>query len=503
MSVRGAYEELIRRAREESVLASCIDLLGWDEETYMPRGGVANRADQLALLAGIQHEKATDPRIGELLAYLEGSSLAASPQEPTAVNIRELRRVYNRLTRLPRTLVEERARLTSLAQQEWASARQDADFARFRPWLEKVVRIKRGEAECLGYQDCPYDALLDEYEPGVRGGELAGLFDSLRRELGPLAAVITSSGRMTSAGLLHREYPIDRQRFLGETVAAAVGFDFDRGRLDTTTHPFFSNIGPGDCRITARFSTHNFSDAFFCILHEVGHGLYEQGLDPAHQGTPMGQAPSLGVHESQARLWENAVGRSRAFWEYFFPRARQVFHEALCDVALDDFYRAVNQVAPSFIRVQADEVTYNLHILLRFELERALITGDLRPADLPGAWDDAFMAHLGICPPNDREGCLQDGHWASGLIGYFPTYTLGNVFAAQLFAKAEKDIGDLDRQFARGDFSGVLAWLRDNVHIQGHRFAARKLIEHATGIPPGHRPLVEGLRRKYAELCGI
>jgi carboxypeptidase Taq len=501
MNAEAAYDELIRRAREESLLASCTELLGWDEDTYMPRGGVANRGSQMALLAGLQHEKISDPVLGELLAVLEGSSLVRDPQSPEAVNVRVLRRLHERVTRLPRQLVEERARLTTRAAQEWALARQNADFAHFRPWLEKVVNIKRAEAECLN-AECPYDGLLDEHEPGARSRDIAGLFDSLRRELAPLVGAIACSGRKASPAILSREYPIDRQRFFGETAASAVGFDFNRGRLDTTTHPFFSTIGPGDCRITTRFSTHNFSDGFFCILHEAGHALYEQGLDPAHQGTPMGEAPSLGAHESQARLWENAVGRSRGFWEFFFPRARQVFHETLSDVTLDDFHRAVNHVAPSCIRVQADEITYNLHILVRFELERALIAADLKPADLPGAWNEAYRHYLGITPPNDREGCLQDGHWATGLIGYFPTYTLGNVFAAQLFAKASAEIGDLDRQFARGEFSGLVGWLREKVYRQGHRFATGQLIEHATGAPPNHAPLVDSLRQKYGALYG-
>ncbi|HYT91866.1 MAG TPA: carboxypeptidase M32 [Gemmataceae bacterium] len=503
MTPQAAYDELLRRAREATLLGSCLELLGWDELTYMPRGGVRNRGEQTALLAGLYHERATDPRLGELLDILECSDLLADRDAATAVNVCELRRTYDRETRLPRALVEEQARVTSTAQQEWEAAREDADYARFCPWLERVLALKREEAAALGGGGDAYDALLEEYEPGATGARLAVLFEALRRELVPLAAAIAGGPRRSELTLLHREYPVERQRFFAQTVAAALGFDFHRGRLDATAHPFFSSIGPGDYRIATRYSPRNFGDAFFGMLHEVGHALYEQGLDPAHHGTPMGEAVSLGVHESQARLWENTVGRSLPFWRHFFPLARSVFHEALHDVTLDAFHAAINHVGPSLIRVSADEVTYNLHILIRFELERALLTGDLPAPDLPGAWNDAYRRHLGVTPGDDAEGCLQDGHWGAGLVGYFPTYTLGNIFAAQLFARAAAELGDLDGALARGEFDGLLGWLRDKVHRHGSRYSAARLIEKATGAPPDHRPLVQALRRKYGELYGL
>src|SRR5438132_346122 len=449
MTAQTAYQELMRRRREESLLESCAAVLDWDELTYMPRGGVAHRADQMALLAGLQHDRATDPRLGELLAAVEASSLVADPLCAEAVNVREIRRAYDRDTRLPRSLIAELARVTSLAQQPWEVARQRADHEIFRPWLDKIVVLKRREAECLG-PPVLYDALLDEYEPGLTGREVAGLFEALRRELAPLVGQIAGARRRPNVTILHREYPIDRQRVFGEAVAAAVGFDFHAGRLDNTVHPFCSGIGPGDCRIATRYALHNFSDGFFGILHEVGHGLYEQGLDPLHHGTPMGEAASLGVHESQSRLWENQVGRGRPFWEHFFPLARQVFPATLGDVSVDDFHFAVNCVELSLIRVGADQVTYDLHILVRFELEKALVAGDLSASDIPAAWNEAYRRYLDITPSNDAEGCLQDGHWAAGLIGYFPTYTLGNLFAAQLLASANADLSDQSGRFARG-----------------------------------------------------
>lgn len=500
---QSAYEELIRRSREAALLASCSAVLGWDEQTYMPKGGVDHRGNQMALLAGLHHEKATDPRIGSLLDELEGSPLVAEADSPAAVNVREIRRVYRRATRLPRDLVEEMARTTSHAQQEWIVARAKSDFSHFRPWLSKVVTLKRREAECLGYDDVPYDALLDEYEPGAKSREIAALFESLRRELVPLVAAIAGAPKRPDVAILHREYPIDRQRIFGEAVAGALGFDFHRGRLDTTAHPFCSGIGPGDCRITTRFDLHDVGGALFGIMHEVGHGLYDQGLDPEHYGTPMGEAVSLGVHESQSRLWENAVGRSRPFWEHFYPLARQVFHEALRETPLDDFLFAVNHVEPSVNRVQADEVTYNLHILIRFELEQALLSGDLPPSDVPGAWNEKYQKYLGITPKNDAEGCLQDIHWSAGLIGYFPTYTLGNLFAAQLFARANEDLGDQSASFARGEFAPLLGWLREKVHRQGQRHPSARLVEVVTGSTVDHRPLVRALREKYGSLYGL
>lgn len=523
-----AYEELIRRSRELTTLASCSAVLGWDEQTYMPAGGAAHRGNQMALLAGLHHERATDPRIGELLGVIEQSGFLAEPDSVRAANVRELRRSYDRRTRLPKALVEELARSTSLAQSEWVPARASSDFARFRPWLETIVRLKREESACLRQSGhtpgspaadgtsagAAYDPLLDEFEPGARSAELAVLFEALRRELSPLVASITeaTARRSTPGGdrtshegeaILRRSYPRDRQRIFGEAVAAAVGFDFRRGRLDVTAHPFCTGLGPGDCRITTRFDEHEFSDAFFGILHEVGHGLYEQGLDEAHHGTPMGEAVSLGVHESQSRLWENLVGRGRAFWTYWLPMARRIFHDALVDVSLERFHAAVNHVAPSLIRVRADEATYNLHIIVRFELERDLLAGNLAVADLPAAWSEKYRDGLGIVPANDAEGCLQDIHWSAGLFGYFPTYTLGNIYAAQLFDTARSDLGDLDGAFARGDFAGLLGWLREKIHRHGQRYRAAELVERVTGSPPDHRPLIDGLRRKYAELYGI
>lgn len=498
-----AYAELIRREKEIALLDSCASLLDWDHQTYMPPRGTAHRAEQLALLVGLSHEKSTDPVIGELLAEAESGGLAREEGSPAVVNLREIRRTYDRTRKLPRSLVEELARTTALAHDVWVEARRASDFAVFEPWLEKVVALKRQEAEAVGYSGVPYDALLDHYEPGETTARLNGLFAGLRDELVRLVEAIAASGRQPDLSILQRAYPVDRQEDLGMAASAAIGFDFTAGRLDVTTHPFCTGIGPGDTRITTRYNPRDFGDAFFSILHETGHGLYDQGLDPIQYGTPMGSAVSLGIHESQSRLWENFVGRSRAFWEHFFPRARQAFPAALDDVSLDAFYFAINDVRPSFIRVDADEATYNLHILLRFELEQVLVSGDLKVGDVPGAWSERFRQYLGLTPPDDARGCLQDIHWSGGGIGYFPTYTLGNLYAAQFFERARMDLGDLERQLARGEFAPLKEWLRTKIHRHGQRYRAGDLVLAVTGTPLSPRPLVDHLRSKYAELYGI
>ncbi len=350
--------------------------------------------------------------------------------------------------KVPSSLVEELARTATRAQGIWQEARKNNDFPSFAPWLEKIVHLKRQEAQALGYRAVPYDALLDQYEPGATTAELTAVFALLRQDLVPLVEAIAATGKKPRADVFSREYPLDRQHFFGQAAAAAIGFDFTAGRLDTTTHPFCSGMGPGDCRLTTRYNLRELNQGFFGILHEAGHGIYEQGLLGRHYGTPMGSAVSLGIHESQSRLWENQVGRSRPFWEHFFPRAQQMFPGTLDDVSLDDFLFAINSVAKSFIRVEADEATYNMHIILRFELEQALIAGDLQPKDVPGAWDEKFRQSFGLTPPTAAQGCLQDIHWSMGGLGYFPTYTLGNLFAAQLMEQARKDLPNLENDFA-------------------------------------------------------
>jgi carboxypeptidase Taq len=497
------YDELVSHLTGTALLGSCSAVLGWDEQTYLPTGGAEHRANQLSLLAGMVHERATSSRVGELLSELEDSA-GCEEDSPQAVNVREARHDYDRATKLPRRLVEEISRVTSLAQQHWVAARKKADAAEFIPWLEQVVALKREEAEAIGYGDgVPYDALLDQYEPGASTADVEAIFTPLREELVSLVAAIKESGVRTDSTIITRRYPIDAQREFGIEAATQIGFDFEQGRLDEAAHPFCSGFGPGDCRLTTRYDERHFPGAFFGTLHEAGHGMYEQGLDTSAYGTPLGESASLGIHESQSRMWENFVGRSRAFWTHFYPLAQQAFAEALDDVAVEDFYRAVNDVQPSFIRVEADEVTYNLHIMLRFELEQQLVSGDLKPADVPGVWNETFARYFDLTPPNDALGCLQDIHWSGGGIGYFPTYALGNMFAAQFFEQARQDLGDLDEQFARGEFTPLREWLNEHIHRRGKTYRANRLVEVVTGEPLSHKPLVRHLHAKFNELYNL
>jgi carboxypeptidase Taq len=496
-----AYAELVRRSKDVALIQSCSAVLQWDQQTYMPKAGSALRGDQLAMLAALAHDRATDPRVGELLAAVEASPFA--PDSLEAANVREMRHSYDRATKLPKRLVEELARVTTQAQEAWVGARAKSEFPAFRPWLEKVLALKREEAHAVGFKGHAYDALLDEYEPGMTSAEVTHIFADLAKELVPLIRAVAESLRKPDRSVLDRDFPTDRQKVFGEAAAAAIGFDFTAGRLDTTTHPFCSGFGPGDCRITTRYNPRAFHESFFGVLHEAGHGLYEQNLPAEHFGTPAGAACSLGIHESQSRLWENQVGRSRPFWEHFFPRMKQTF-PTVSDVSPEAFFFAVNEVRPSFIRVEADEATYNLHIILRFELELKLITGELSVADLPAAWNTKFQSLFGMIPPSDREGCLQDIHWSLGGVGYFPTYTLGNLYAAQFMAAARRDLGgpDVEAGFRRGEFAALADWLKSRVHAHGRRYRSGELCLRATRQSLSSAPFLTYLREKTAGLYG-
>jgi carboxypeptidase Taq len=414
-----------------------------------------------------------------------------------------LKRDYDKKTKLPQALVEELARLSVLGQQVWSEARGENDFAKFQPILLRTVDLKKQEAAAVGYEASPYDPLLDDYEPNEKTSNVARVLAGLREELVQLVESIKSSGRKPEVALLARRYPAAAQESFGRRVAEAIGFDFNAGRLDVTDHPFCCELGPHDTRITTRYYERMFGSGLFSILHEAGHGIYEQGLPAEHFGLPIGRSVSLGIHESQSRLWENQVGRSRAFWEYFFPAAQETFPNALGDVVLDDFYFAINDVRPSLIRVEADEVTYNLHILVRFELEVALLTDELAVADLPDAWNEKYRAYLGIDPPNDADGVLQDVHWGAGLFGYFPTYTLGNLYAAQLFEHARGELGDLGAQMSRGEFAPLREWMQKNVYQHGRRYSASELVERITGKPLSHAALMRHLHGKFGPLFGL
>ncbi len=497
------YEKVCEHVRQTALLEGVNALLEWDDRTIIPAKAGKHRAEQITLLSGILHQRRTAPELGEWLNQLIDSPLAADPHSDTGANIRLLKRDYDKNVKLPQRLVEELARTTVRAQQVWTDAREKDDFAAMQPWYEKIVALKQEEADALGYAQQRYDALLDYFEPGEVTANVSRVLAGLREDLVPLVAAIVDSGRQADTSILERRYPVDVQEQFGRRAAELIGFDFTRGRLDVTAHPFCSGMGPDDCRITTRYDEHFFNTALFGILHEAGHGLYELGLRGEQYGLPAGQSTSLGIHESQSRMWENLVGRSHAFWEYLYPQAQRAFPEALTDTSLDDFYFAINAVQPSLIRVEADEATYNLHILIRFELEQDLIEGRLKVADLPGAWNEKYRDYLGITPPNNCDGVLQDIHWSAGLIGYFPTYSLGNLYASQFFEQARHDLGDLDAQFRQGRFDNLLQWLREKIHRRGRCYSAAELAEVVTGKPLSHQPLITHLKSKFGPLYGI
>ncbi len=442
------FEQLVRHARETALWVTTESVLGWDERTMMPPAAADCRTEQITLLAGAIHARRTDPQLGRWLVELAGSPLAADPASDTGATIRHLKRDYDKRIKLPQSLVEELARTASIAQHVWQDSRARNDFGTFRPVLAKMYELKRAQAEALGYTASPYDPLLDDYEPDESTAEVTRVLADLRGALVPLVAAIAASGRSPDVTILTRHFPEAEQKRFGSMVASKLGFDFTRGRLDETAHPFCSSLGPHDCRITTRFDEQYFPTSLFGILHEAGHGMYDQGLRPEWYGLPPGEAISLGIHESQSRLWENLVARSLPFWRQFFPPAREAF-PCLADVSLDDFYFAVNDVRPSLIRVEADEATYNLLSAIRFELEQALLADDLPVADLPSAWEEKYRDYLGITPTGDADGVLQDIHWAAGLVGYFPTTHWKNSgWAAHL----------------RHGRSGARGWVRANMN---------------------------------------
>ena len=510
MTPETAYQNLVEFQRETAYLASLGALAAWDQRTMIPQKGHEHRARQMAALARLLHQRMTDPRIGEWLEKVEGSPLVQDPLSDAAVNVREWRQAYERARAIPERLAVELAQAESEAESFWEEARPRDDWRGFLPYLKRVYALTKEKAEVLfalppAPGDPPYgelyDALLDGYEPGMRARELLPLFAELKEGLKGLLDRILGSGKRPDTSILHRPYPVEAQRRFALELLSACGYDLEAGRLDPTAHPFEIAIGPGDVRITTRYYEDFFNAGIFGTLHEMGHALYEQGLPKEHWGTPRGEAVSLGVHESQSRTWENLVGRSLGFWERFFPRAREIF-ASLGDVSLEDFHFAVNAVEPSLIRVEADEVTYNLHILVRLELELALFRGELSPEDLPEAWAEKYRDHLGVAPKDYKDGVMQDVHWAGGLFGYFPTYALGNLYAAQFFQKAEAELGPLEPRFARGEFQPFLDWTRARIHAEGSRFRPRVLVERVTGEAPSARPFLAYLEKKYAALYG-
>jgi carboxypeptidase Taq len=499
------FDSLRTRLAELAALGSVQGLVAWDQETKMPPAAGAARAEQLALLAGLVHERRVSPELADdLAACEEDPALAADPA--VAADLRELRRELDRARCLPKDLVQALARARSRGQEAWKAARAASDFEAFRPTLEELLELKRREAEALGVPEGGelYDALLEGYEPGARAAELEGVFGPLKERLSALIAELGERGSAPDEGCLDTPVEESAQHAFGLEVLGAMGFDLDAGRVDVAAHPFCSGMAPGDTRLTTRYADQRWADSLYGTMHEGGHGLYEQGLPKGEAfGLPRANAVSLGIHESQSRLWENLVGRSREFWVWALPRAAERFGAALDGVGVDELFRAVNTARPSFIRVDADEATYNLHIMLRFDLERALLRGDLTAAELPAAWNEGFRGLLGLEVPDDARGCLQDVHWSFGLFGYFPTYTLGNLYAAQLWEAALRELPGLEDGFARGEFLPLRDWLRAKVHAHGSRYPAGELCERATGAQLSPEPLLRHLEGRLRPVYGL
>jgi carboxypeptidase Taq len=491
-----AYSRLVAQLQRAHTHETVLSLLAWDQQVNLPPGGAASRGQQLALMAELRHAAVADPVIGEALAELEAARDQLSPDQQVVV--REARRDHDRATRVPKTLVAERAKHSSAAYHAWARARAESDFPSYAPFIARHIELAKEEAACLGWGDRPYDYAIDLHDPGFTAARITALFAELKAGLVPLAQAIAASPVKPPENLF-RAFPIEEQRAFIHEVTAKLGFDYQHGRLDVALHPFCSGSGL-DVRMTTRYHVDEPLDSLFSSIHETGHGLYAQGLPAEHAGTALGEHAGMAMHESQSRMWENQVARSRAFWRFFEPRYRKRFPAQLAGVSSDQLYLAINAVGPTFIRVDADEIHYNLHIILRFEIEQRLFRGDLAVADLPAAWAELSHELFGEVPPDDRRGVLQDVHWSGGAFGYFPSYTLGNMIAAQNWAAVRRAMPDLEEDFARGEFGRLLEWTREHIHRQGKRYPALELVERNTGAPLSPQALLDYLRERYGEL---
>ncbi len=498
------FLELKSRLMEIADLNKAAGLLGWDQRVMMPPAGAAVRAEVLATLGKIAHEKFTSDEIGKLLEDLKPYEESLPYDSDEASLIRVARRDYEKSVRVPASLRAEMSRVSSQAQQVWVEARQKADFKHFLPILERQIELRHRYIECFPPAGDPYDILLDDYERDMRSAEVQHTFEQLKQGLVPLIQSIEENADRVSDAPLHGHFPVEQQKAFCLEVVSHFGFDPKSWRLDPTVHPFASSIATQDIRITTRYFEDFLSPALFGSMHECGHGLYENGVSPSLERTLLARGASLGLHESQSRMWENLVGRSLPFWKYFYPKLQQTFPQQFDGVRLEEFYRAINKVQPSFIRVEADEATYNLHIILRFEIEREMIRGEIALKDLPEIWNSRFREYLGLRIPNDSLGVLQDIHWSMGLIGYFPTYALGNIISCQIWEKVLEAIPDLHDQFERGQFLPLREWLRDNLHTYGRKFTPKETLQKVTGKAElDVQPYLRYLNTKFSEIYGL
>lgn len=494
-----AFRNLVHETHDVGAVQG---LLGWDLEVFMPPRGAEMRSHQMATLAKLSHQMRTSPELGRYLEELRQERTYQGLSRIDRALVDEVGREYDKARKLPVELVQEISRTTSEANGIWAEARKQQDFGKFAPMLGKIIELNRRFADAMGYEDSPYNALLDEYERDLTVKQLDPLFADLKQEVVPLLKAITDASP-PERGFLKQVFPIEPQLAFSRQVLEDMGFDFEAGRLDLSVHPFSSGSSTDDVRLTTRVFNDDVFSALSSSMHEGGHGMYEQGVSRELNRTPLAEGTSLGIHESQSRMWENQVGRGNAFWTHYFPQLQQTFAPQLDQVTTEQFYRAVNVVQPSFIRVEADEVTYNLHIVLRYEIERDLIEGRLAVREIPEAWNAKVQEYLGITPPNDALGCLQDIHWAHGSFGYFPTYTLGNLYAAQFFRQARQEVPDLDGKIARGELKALKGWLNEQIHAVGKMETADQIARRVTGESLNARYFVDYLKAKYGEVYGL
>ncbi|HVO42673.1 MAG TPA: carboxypeptidase M32 [Aggregatilineales bacterium] len=498
-----AFDALKARVEEVTSIKQVIAVLDWDMQTQLPPGAADARGRHLSVMARLGHDMATAPETQRLMQAASAEVKDAPYDSDEASLIRTGSRDLEKELKIPSDLVADLTRETTLAHGIWAQARAESNFKAFAPALKRILDLKKRQADCIGYSGHIYDALLDEYEPGLKTADVDAIFVGLRADLVPLVAAIRAKLDMVSDAVLHREYDEARQKEFGEMVVRKFGYDFNRGRLDPSVHPFTTSFSRDDVRITTRYDRNFLNVALFSIFHEAGHAIYEQGIGASLEGTLLADGASLGVHESQSRLWENLVARSRGFWMHFYPILQGYFPEALGSIELETFYRAINHVDPTQVRVEADEATYNLHIMLRFDLEKDLLAGTLKVDDLPEAWNAKSRDYLGVVPPNDRLGVLQDVHWSAGLIGYFPTYSIGNLLSVQLLDKAIETHPSIPVDIARGEFGTLLGWLRESIHRHGRKFMPQELVRRATGAPLGSAAYMRYLKAKYSEIYAL
>lgn len=493
------YTEYVAIMQKAADLNYASAVLGWDQEVYMPAKGADARARQLATLATTAHELLTSDQFGKLLSEL---SAAGDLTDEQKCNVSLSNEDYQKNKKLSHEFVDELSRLTSECFNAWIAAREQNDFSLFAPSLSKMVALKRKQASLYGYKDHPYNALLDEYEKGANIAMLDVVFNGIKEQL-PLLLNKIKSAPQVSNDCFHRNFPKQQQWDFSIDVLKGMGFDFEAGRQDYSVHPFTTSFASTDVRVTTRVDENNFSSMLWSCIHEGGHGLYEQGLPETQYGLPLGAATSLGIHESQSRLWENCVGRSLGFWQHHFPVLQQYFPEQLIDISAEDFFKAANKVQPSLIRTEADELTYHFHVLIRYEIEKQLIEGTIEAEELPAKWNELYQKYLGITPPDHKTGVLQDVHWSHGMFGYFPTYTLGSFYASQFFDQAVKDIPWLETQIQSGEMTNLLAWLRTKVHQYGRRYTSEELCTAITGKKLDPSIFVTQMTAKYQQVYGI